>query len=1463
MDLNKYLKNTSSSSKSYSPSLLDTFKENNKDLFEQDRLKKIERDRQWELKKIENEKNNAILQEKQALNKPVSSYKPISERTKVRNEAEKQATNDFIAKNGPAPKGIFSKEAKAYNDKLWDETNKTNKTGMSDGTKKFYKNLDFLVEAPLRTPFINKILNSTEDAIAPGQSKGLNTSDVYKSKNSKSKILDATGDLIGGTIGLGLNPAGATLPGKNLLNIADDIALQGSMKIAPKLGTKTMGKLGTSFSRGAIDGAVGGAVDTIRQGQDGKDLLGNVTSGALGGGLLFGASKGIGLSKDGIDNKVSKMFDDIGEPIKTIESPQFTGNPFKAPVNDGLSLPKKPIAEPKIEITPLNQTPKINIKNPNGMNFHQTMPPKLETTIHQQPKVSIRKEKVNVDGGIGSIKIEDRNTPIQKINDKGEIEYKDPLSSRKTKALQYDFPELHPIMKEQARLTLGELENGQKGETIHTYNYENGDYFKDIRTKDMSVSVNEIQQEIPDASYSDIKKGLNDLILDKGRENNANAKKIERVLDKHLTEGYEYGYGNEIIDMPPNKDYIETKNMLMEMDKGTKVNVNETVFKGNIETPVTKVIPGERKPIRQPLNIEPLPPVKTPRSVAAFKDSPIASKLDISEKELQDIIGQGVDTQTPIRTPNNPYKVNDNGDLQGESRFKTITSMESDIVDGKTKELLAKNDLTYDVKTDKDMVSYADRVVKTDVNKAYEMVMDSNKPSAETTSIGVRLITELQKQGDFRKTMEVINKMSLDATQSGQSIQKLSLIKKLTPDGMLYNLNKDIEKAKDIIDKKSPVKIKKANETISNVEQIVKNKELDDLAKEKELEKLFKKRKVSVKKTEIERILQLDSLDGFDNAKYKDLIYDKYGIPNLNEADIKAITEGMEKYQGMADGRAKDVQLAQVMKVVKDKIPSTTMEKIDSYRYINMLLNPRTLIKNIAGNMVNSAISVPKDFIGAGIDKVVSKKTGVRTKGNINRKEFTDGIKRGIKYAKEDSDLGIDTTLGGMKEGSKSKALRDIPVLGKLEKALSLGLSIGDRPFYEAAYGSSLKNAMKLNKVKEPTPQMIENAIQDGLEATYQQKTALGDLINSGKNSNNKAISIATKTILPFSQTPSSILDTALNYSPVGLARGGMNLTKNGLAKGGQRKGVNQLASGILGTGAMLGGYAGAKSGLLQGGENQDYETAAIERQAGKQPYSLKLGNKYFNLDWAQPGASPLMTGADMYKNGVKKSGPMEMVKSGINSVANNSFLSGANQMMDSVSQDGFGSIPQQLLKNYSSQLLPMSSMANAINKTIDSKARDTYDPNKAIQEVKKAMAKYPGLAQLLPQGVDSVGQGKLNNDGKGVVGRALNNMVTPWNSTQYNPSKAEKKALEVYNKTGETTQMPRLAPKYIEVTKNGVKERIDLTQKERIEMQTYMGTQTESRLPKLNDPSKMQTLLTQISKEAKDKIIAQRKNKK
>ena len=902
------------------------------------------------------------------------------------------------------------------------------------------------------------------------------------------------------------------------------------------------------------------------------------------------------------------------------------------------------------------------------------------------------------------------------------------VGDRSVKLLSNEMGELKPYIKEEAQTTLRELNDVVKGERFAKYNDVTGETVVTGTQKQVSPTIQAIQDLIPNASYDKIRKGLNDIIEGK---DTAIAKKIELILDDNLSNGR--FSGNEGYEVAGNQEYKYIKDMYNAMNEGK--------LDDFLKKQATKDVNQDRK-----IYIETMESETPKRFDNTVKVNDINKEVAVTE------MGNG------------KYGVRE---IKNGSKFANDTVFNSDLASPELRKGIMEREMSYDPVTNKGILSDAQKLIDSDFNGSYARVM-SEKPvvDAEYMAMGQDLVRRLQNEGRYDEAINVLEKVTKEGSKSGQAIQALSMWRNLTPEGMLAHAQKQINRA---------------------------NAELP-------------KGKSKIK---------------------------------LTGDEVKAIAGKMEEVQSLPDGREKDILLAEVNKIIANKIPSNLMDKIDSFRYINMLFNPKTLIKNAAGNVINTTMGNMRDIIATPIDKVVGKFTGERTVGLPNLKEQTKGLVDGIKTVTDDYKRGIDTS-GDVKEGSRAGAFNNVPVMGEIERLLSAGLKMGDVPFYEAAKNNYLSNVMKLNGVDTPTAKMIEDANQAGLEATFQQQTGLGNAISNLKNSKSKPVSVATKTILPFSQTPSAILDTSVNYTPLGIARGAYNLSK-----GNQRQGVNQLASGILGTGAMGVGVGLTNNGYMTGSLSDDSETAALQRQAGMQAYALKNGDNYYSIDFAQPAASPLMAGADM-ANGANIG---DMAETVVNSILDNSYLSGLKDIGETIGEKGFGGALGEVARNYASQLLPFNALSGQITRTLDPAIRDTYDTDATQRFINQSMSKYPGLSQMLPQGIDTVGEDKYYNEGAGLAERALRNFVLPFNTTTYQPNEVEEKALDIYNDTGETIQMPRYAKDTISY---GGGKSYALTAEEKRDYSKALASALK-KAPK--DAEEMQKAMNKATKEFNEKI--------
>lgn len=132
------------------------------------------------------------------------------------------------------------------------------------------------------------------------------------------------------------------------------------------------------------------------------------------------------------------------------------------------------------------------------------------------------------------------------------------VSDRRVNAIQYDNPEIKKYYKQAAEVVGAEA-----------YDAKNQSFQSGIREQQDELGRTEyrryagwngfISKDLSDLARNNhltakqIEKAANDIMEDNGKENNANAKKLEKVLDKRLREGYS-AYGD---NFEPNQDYID------------------------------------------------------------------------------------------------------------------------------------------------------------------------------------------------------------------------------------------------------------------------------------------------------------------------------------------------------------------------------------------------------------------------------------------------------------------------------------------------------------------------------------------------------------------------------------------------------------------------------------------------------------------------------------------------------------------------------------------------------------------------------------------------------------------------------------------------------------------------------------------------------------------------------------------
>ena len=334
------------------------------------------------------------------------------------------------------------------------------------------------------------------------------------------------------------------------------------------------------------------------------------------------------------------------------------------------------------------------------------------------------------------------------------------------------------------------------------------------------------------------------------------------------------------------------------------------------------------------------------------------------------------------------------------------------------------------------------------------------------------------------------------------------------------------------------------------------------------------------------------------------------------------------------------------------KMPATFKAKWDAWRYMAMLGNAKTQIRNFAGNALFMPYKKAKDTMAAVFEKALPKDQ--RTKTVFADRELVKWAKADAKTAdvvnalKYTGKIGDDATNAQLAENRKvfnSKALEAMrKVTEKLPQA-------GDMLFKNDYYARSLAGFLK---AKGYTASDIQNgnisnaemidarsyAVQEAMKATFNDCNAFSDAIASigRKKTDNiwsKALNVAAEGVLPFRRTPANIVVRFAEYSPAGLVKGAWDMAtkvRNGDISAAAA--IDQLGAGLTGTGVMLLGCFLAKGigGVKITGSGTDED----EKRRGHQDYALEFsmnGETYsYKIDWAAPANLPLFVGANIYK---------------------------------------------------------------------------------------------------------------------------------------------------------------------------------------------------------------------------------------
>lgn len=387
------------------------------------------------------------------------------------------------------------------------------------------------------------------------------------------------------------------------------------------------------------------------------------------------------------------------------------------------------------------------------------------------------------------------------------------------------------------------------------------------------------------------------------------------------------------------------------------------------------------------------------------------------------------------------------------------------------------------------------------------------------------------------------------------------------------------------------------------------------------------------------------------NKRYKDNKADIHVDKILYDEYAKALRQGDE------DGIK--TAWANIEQSVAQQINATWYEKLNNFRYLAMLGNPRTHIRNIVGNAFFAPVREVKNIIAYGIENMADAKIdgGIeRSKAILNPNKAAD--KALVDYGKTDYEAVQDIILSGGKfidsyQGiDKSRTIYKNKILEAARKGNSYALDAEDAWFCKPAYSYALARWYKANGISAeqlvsgtvPEATIIKAqtiAIKEAQKATYRDTNKFSAWVSKLGKVDNKVASLLIEGILPFKKTPANILMRGLEYSPAGLIKSLAVGTKKVKAymEGDVENGISpaqfidDISAGLTGTALAGLGVLLASWGVLSGGDDDDEKQNYFDELSGSQSYALNIGGLSITLDWLAPESMPLFVGVEMYNS--------------------------------------------------------------------------------------------------------------------------------------------------------------------------------------------------------------------------------------
>jgi hypothetical protein len=459
---------------------------------------------------------------------------------------------------------------------------------------------------------------------------------------------------------------------------------------------------------------------------------------------------------------------------------------------------------------------------------------------------------------------------------------------------------------------------------------------------------------------------------------------------------------------------------------------------------------------------------------------------------------------------------------------------------------------------------------------------------------------------------------------------------------------------------------------------------------------------------------------------------------------------------------AKERAMAVFHKTVADNMPKSAANGALSVWKAGLLSGIKTQGGNFVSNATFGALHNISNPIAAGVDKLISLKTGERTK-TATLRGIGQGTSHGLGTGLDTMKTGIDArNIGGGKYEIHGELNFKNPVIqnvfGKTSNLVFRGMNAADQPFYYAALKNNLADLAKadginkglhgaeleqhiINTMNNPTTKIAETAKLAAQKAVLAQDSKIASSLTQFTQNHP-----AAQILAPFIKVPTNFLTRTLDYTPVGAIK---EVTKQIQAgKLDQRALSEAIGEATTGSAVIYLGAQLANHNLLSGQYPQnDQKEAARWKAEGIQPNSVKIGRTWIGLNYLGPVGLLFGAGKD-YIDAAKRgdNGFMQALTGFGKNLTGQSFLTGFSGFANAIND------PQRSAKSF------VNSQAGSIVPTWSADLANLTDrfQREANTVTQSIESRIPGARNTLPVKQDVYGNQLTQRTG------AVNQLLNP-----------------------------------------------------------------------------------------------------